>query len=315
MSNITDNSSQNNSSGAKSFSRNIDATNLHADQFMSDDLNLGGGTDSNWDEMLNEFNRIESEAQFFSDNTGSRDNNSVNAYYNESEASGFVPATTEYNDSFDDGFNDGFNDSVNDGFDDGFNDGFDDDLEENIYPTENRNNEENAKRAAQQEKRPVKASNEKNISGRLLALLAAVIFGFGVFLIIRLGDYATEIQPVSESEIQNKVSDSDKAESSSSEPDIVSSAETVSEEETVESVTESNYKQLNYGERSDEVLKMQKRLCELGYITEASCTGYYGKFTRTKIREFQQAAGLNVTGTADPATLAKLYSNDAPKAN
>ena len=79
-------------------------------------------------------------------------------------------------------------------------------------------------------------SNEKNISGRLLALLAAVIFGFGVFLIIRLGDYATEIQPVSESEIQNKVSDSDKAESSSSEPESSSSEPESSSSDTVTKV-------------------------------------------------------------------------------
>ena len=90
-----------------------------------------------------------------------------------------------------------------------------------------------------------------------------------------------------------------------------STTESTEAETTTTSATK-HYKALTPGKRNDAVLKMQKRLCELGYITENSCTGYYGEFTEKRLKLFQKKAGLNQTGIADSETLARLYSSDAP---
>ena len=78
--------------------------------------------------------------------------------------------------------------------------------------------------------------------------------------------------------------------------------------------SETKYKTLKKGNKGEDVLKMQKRLCQLGYIKEESCTGYYGEITEKKIKQFQKAAGLKQTGKANSQTLKKLFADDAPKA-
>ena len=86
-------------------------------------------------------------------------------------------------------------------------------------------------------------------------------------------------------------------------------------ESSVETTTTSqttHYEALSPGQEGDEVLKMQKRLAELGYISKKSCTGFYGDYTKKMIKMFQEKAGLKQTGTADSETLAKLYADDAP---
>lgn len=74
-----------------------------------------------------------------------------------------------------------------------------------------------------------------------------------------------------------------------------------------------NYNTLSKGDKSDEVVDMQTRLIELGYLNEKA-DGAFGTKTQTAVKIFQQMAGLPVTGIADSDTLNALYAADAPKA-
>ncbi len=72
-----------------------------------------------------------------------------------------------------------------------------------------------------------------------------------------------------------------------------------------------NYNTLSKGDKSDEVLAMQERLAELGYL-DGDLDGNFGTQTQTAVKMFQQVAGLSITGIADSETLAALYADDAP---
>jgi len=61
---------------------------------------------------------------------------------------------------------------------------------------------------------------------------------------------------------------------------------------------------------SDEILGMELRLSELGYFTGES-DDIYDAETRQALESFQQANGLEVTGTADSGTVERLNSADA----
>ena len=74
-----------------------------------------------------------------------------------------------------------------------------------------------------------------------------------------------------------------------------------------------NYNTLSKGDKSDEVVEMQTRLYELGYLSETP-DGAFGGKTQTAVKIFQQVAGLPITGIADNATLTALYADDAPSA-
>lgn len=57
---------------------------------------------------------------------------------------------------------------------------------------------------------------------------------------------------------------------------------------------------------------MQQRLYDLGYITDKeNVTGYYGEVSQTAVKEFQSKNGIKATGTADNATLVKLFDSNA----
>lgn len=73
-----------------------------------------------------------------------------------------------------------------------------------------------------------------------------------------------------------------------------------------------NYNTLSKGDKSDEVLDMQNRLFELGFLLDDR-DGAYGSKTQTAVKMFQQVAGLPITGIADSATLNALYADDAPR--
>ena len=81
---------------------------------------------------------------------------------------------------------------------------------------------------------------------------------------------------------------------------------------TPEPEPEQTYTPLSKGDKSDEVLEMQNRLYMLGFLLDDR-DGAYGKNTQTAVKMFQQAAGLEVTGIADNATLQLLYSDAAPQ--
>ena len=62
------------------------------------------------------------------------------------------------------------------------------------------------------------------------------------------------------------------------------------------------------------VVPLQRRLRELGYYAGAA-DGYFGSATYRAVRNFQSRNGLVVTGAADPATQARLYSASAKPAS
>ena len=68
-----------------------------------------------------------------------------------------------------------------------------------------------------------------------------------------------------------------------------------------------------YGESSDRVKAMQKRLVELGYL--ASADGVFGDKTLAAVKAFQRAAKLTVDGIVGERTLQALNSSSAPKAD
>lgn len=74
------------------------------------------------------------------------------------------------------------------------------------------------------------------------------------------------------------------------------------------------YTALGSGDEGDEVLAMQTRLAELGYLT-VEYSGTYGEVTAEAVRAFQTKNGLEATGEADAETLAKLFAEDAAAAS
>ena len=68
-------------------------------------------------------------------------------------------------------------------------------------------------------------------------------------------------------------------------------------------------------QKNGNVKIMQKRLYDLGYIDDAeNVTGYYGEVSEKAVKVFQQTNGISATGTADNATLVKLFEKTAKKA-
>ncbi|MEN2466412.1 peptidoglycan-binding protein [Ornithinibacillus sp. JPR2-1] len=61
------------------------------------------------------------------------------------------------------------------------------------------------------------------------------------------------------------------------------------------------------GQRHDGIVVLKKHLNSIGF-GNISLTALYGDFTTKKVREFQEYYGLNVTGSADFATLEKILS-------
>ena len=307
-----------------------DAEDFEAKISSSLNDNLKDSTDSQWNDMLDTFNN-----ESFED---TNENNGENP---------------ENDNPFSDGFDDDFgNDNGNsDGFDDDFgNDngngvGFDDDLgnDDNTAFDDDFSNDSdlggNFKSKFSNDFKPdfsdefnddandergAEESSGKGLILQLLILIAAVLAGLVILINISLkmskrkiatSSVGSEkrIEEISETEVSSEAAISSEMEVSS-EAEVSSEEEASSEAEvSSEESTKHNYKQLKKGDRSENVLLMQNRLCELGYCTQDSCTGYYGDFTVKKVKLFQKAAGLKQTGTADPTTLERLFAQDAPK--
>ncbi|WP_307813259.1 peptidoglycan-binding protein [Streptomyces sp. N35] len=64
---------------------------------------------------------------------------------------------------------------------------------------------------------------------------------------------------------------------------------------------------LGHGDNSDQVRELQARLKQLGHFKDKP-TGFYGDVTLTSVKAYQQAAGLEVTGTVFEDTWEKLKS-------
>ncbi len=71
---------------------------------------------------------------------------------------------------------------------------------------------------------------------------------------------------------------------------------------------------LKVGCRGSEVLTLQKRLNQLGYMTADNCTGYFGPITQKAVLAYQRKAGLSATGMADAATLKSVSAAAAARA-
>lgn len=73
-----------------------------------------------------------------------------------------------------------------------------------------------------------------------------------------------------------------------------------------------SYTALSKGDKNDNVLDMQNRLYELGFLLDDR-DGSFGSKTQTAVKLFQDKAGLSVTGIADQGTLSALFADDAPR--
>ena len=73
------------------------------------------------------------------------------------------------------------------------------------------------------------------------------------------------------------------------------------------------YTPLQKGDESNEVMKLQLRLFELGYLND-NRDGVFGSKTQTAVKMFQEQTGLNPSGIADNETQTRLYADDAPYA-
>lgn len=71
--------------------------------------------------------------------------------------------------------------------------------------------------------------------------------------------------------------------------------------------TSSLDRMLNVGMEGAEVQKLQTELYERGFLSVLDTTGYYGNRTKSAVRAFQKACGLEADGIAGDATLAILY--------
>ena len=72
------------------------------------------------------------------------------------------------------------------------------------------------------------------------------------------------------------------------------------------------YATLSRGDKSNEVIALQQRLYELGYLND-NIDGNFGSNTQTAVKLFQTAVGLEPTGIADAAMQNALYAEDAPR--
>ena len=89
---------------------------------------------------------------------------------------------------------------------------------------------------------------------------------------------------------------------------------TVSQATPEPSPVPETYNTLSRGDENNDVLRLQVRLYELGYLN-GDRDGVFGSMTATAVGLFQQKAGLEVTGRADNETQIRLYADDAPYAD
>lgn len=71
---------------------------------------------------------------------------------------------------------------------------------------------------------------------------------------------------------------------------------------------------LTLGETSESVQRIQQLLANLGYLSSANVTGYYGELTEKAVKSFQTANGLTADGSVGRMTMNKLTGTDAKKA-
>ena len=67
------------------------------------------------------------------------------------------------------------------------------------------------------------------------------------------------------------------------------------------------------GDRAWQVLLIQKRLAELGYLSEEGADGVFGEGTSSAVSAFQVNCGMLGTGVATTETQLRLFADDAPR--
>lgn len=78
----------------------------------------------------------------------------------------------------------------------------------------------------------------------------------------------------------------------------------------VPTITPNNrYTKIVFGDKGNNVKKLQNALIDLGFMPKGSADGSYGYQTYNAVKAFQKANGLSVDGVAGPATLTNLYEN------
>lgn len=85
------------------------------------------------------------------------------------------------------------------------------------------------------------------------------------------------------------------------------------EQTEAEAEPEVTYATLQKGSKGNDVVKLQQRLKDLGYL-KGSADGDFGKGTAAAVSAFQKKAGLSDTGIADDATQRALFADGAPAA-
>ena len=81
-------------------------------------------------------------------------------------------------------------------------------------------------------------------------------------------------------------------------------------EPTPEPAEKIHYPTLERGSKGEEVVALQQRLIDLGYL-ESGADGDFGKKTQAAVEDFQIMADLPVTGAADSDTQNALYADSA----
>lgn len=94
---------------------------------------------------------------------------------------------------------------------------------------------------------------------------------------------------------------------------IDSAVSSMMEESSAVEEDTTDYPTLQQGDQNEDVLKMQTRLSELGYL-DVEYDGMFGEYTATCLKNFQKANGLEETGIADAETQRKLYAQSAKAA-
>lgn len=168
-----------------------------------------------------------------------------------------------------------------------------------------------------------KGTKKKHTKIAVFLCVAVIVCGFVVFTRLMSDSVMEEDESTSLSS-QNKTDSiiserTEPTEHTTNEPITTSAtfttsttSESTTEAETTTTSGSAQYETLSPGQEGDEVLKMQKRLARLGYISEKSCTGIYDDNTERMVKLFQAKAGLKRTGIADSETLEKLYARNAP---
>jgi peptidoglycan hydrolase-like protein with peptidoglycan-binding domain len=64
----------------------------------------------------------------------------------------------------------------------------------------------------------------------------------------------------------------------------------------------------------DDMLKLQQRPLELGYVEIGTPDGIFGKMTDAAVRRFQERNGLEMDGYVGPKTWKRLFGDGAVRA-